>query len=77
MKCFSALCWTLKGAWRSRETRLNIAVDLDLNMTHHEYTGEYIKFEVNHRVMFNQIDKNNNHNGNVNFNSSVWDLEMY
>jgi hypothetical protein len=77
MKCFSTLYWTLKGARRSRETHLNSALGLDLSLAHHEYTGEYIKFEVNYRNIFNQIDKNNNHNANVNFNGSVWGLEMY
>jgi len=53
MKCFSTLYWTLEGARRSRGTRLNIAPGVDLNLAHHEYTGEYIKFEVNYRNIFN------------------------
>jgi hypothetical protein len=77
MKCFSTLYWTLKRARRSRGTRLNIAPALDLNLAHHEYTLESIKFEVNYRNIFNQTEKNNNYNANVNFNGSVWCIEMY
>jgi hypothetical protein len=71
------LYWTLKGVSRSRKTHLNIVSGLDLNLALHECTGEYITFEVNSRNIFNQIDKNNNHNANVNFYDSVWGFEIY
>jgi hypothetical protein len=61
----------------SRRTHLNIVLSLELNLAHHEYTGEYIKFEVNYRNIFNHIDKNNNHSASVNINVSVWGLEIY
>jgi hypothetical protein len=62
---------------RSRKTHLNIVTGLDLNLAHHECTGEYIKFEINSRNVFNQVDQNNNHNANVHFYDSAWGLEIY